>query len=75
MHLWHYFGQSQGATYVEAFADSEKDAGSTPATSTKNKERIFSKYGRFLPVFRNMLHPNYEISLMAIYEIVAKKSQ
>ena len=25
MHLWHYFGQSQGATYVEAFADSEKD--------------------------------------------------
>ena len=37
MHLWHHSGQLQGATYVEASVDFEKDAGSTPATSTKSK--------------------------------------
>ncbi len=43
MHLWHRFGQSQGATYVEAFADFEEDAGSTPATSTKRVNFKFEK--------------------------------
>ncbi len=40
MHLWHPSGQLQGATYVEASVDFEKDAGSTPAPST-NAKRIF----------------------------------